>query len=433
MGNKQIRQEQIQNTNYVENLPSDIQCMIAERIDDYQDIMLIYELYPNLRHVLYRCVREIYVKTNEEIIWDTAFFLEWTNLQRTNILVRVQNQGEMNAIASLPNLKTHRVILDFNPVTKDIEKEIIINYNRPSAVRYIRWIQIFDDYLTLHLRNAEETEELILLPSRVYFGNIFEHIRNNFCFSYVSDYGGYIYINNTHCGKELIVDINGTPHWLYLFLLNSFIGNESPYTEDAFSPESIITKRKVPRFLSFEQVILTSNLSADQTPLFESLVNILPIRRLGILTRIDEIRNYQFYIRLLQVYPKIIEFRLFVSSIGIQSKFNRYVNIKRSVDDFPRVLESVGTISQSLSLDISPLFRFGKDEYQIFIDNIPNLTYTFYRFKLRDIVFFLKNNIPVNFVNQEVTPKEEQELVTLQEQYPHFHIIPPKYYLVPEF
>lgn len=370
------------------------------------------------------------------------FFKKWTDLERTNVIVEANSYDEMVAIASMPKLKSHRVILDFEAVTPE-QDTLNIYYNSNPRFRKMYFIRLFDDYLTQHLRATPHTDEIVLIPGKVYkyYKTLSLSIRKGFCFSYVNKYGGYIYLNDHHCSWDLQIQVSGLPVNLYLFLLNSITGHEDSVDDSLIyrllnDRNNFVTKRTVPRSLTFQQIILTSNLDFRQRTSFEQMINFLPVQRLGVLYGLP--RNpyivYTYYTQLLQNYPKIKSFRLFDAEWSTFSSLDRGVNCRGSVEDFPFLLHHRGPITQSLSLDISPKFKYHGPEYQHLIGAIPNLTvYTFYQFELGSILFFLMRGIQVNLVQTGKLSRENMnDLERLQSQYPHFQVVAAKTYLIPE-
>lgn len=447
MGNRQTRQQLIQDKSYVTQLPRDIQCMITERLNDYDDVMVLYQLYPQLRDVLYSCVRELF--SNREIVWNAKFFSQWVALERTNIIVVVKDPTEMMAIASLPNLRTHRVMLKFNPLDKRERLQNEETYGRHLSFNHIHFIKLFDDYISHHLLTGHHTEELILIPltdtTPYYDLPTIVIVGNGFCFTYISDYGGYIYINDNHYSNNIRITGGGLVIDLYSSLLKKLTGQED-MTDDSYQstfrilirPDSITRSldniSKLPRVLTFRQIIHTSEIRSQLESNLEIMIRSLAIDQLCFLINInDPIGTFGFFSYLLHTYPKITSFRLADTRYrGITLDTLHFLS--KPVRDFPYLLERAGTLSQSLSLDISPKFKYHQDEYQHLVNAIPHLnSYTFYRFNLGDILFFLMRGIPVNFVPMEkLSPRNLDDMDRLQTQYPHFHIVLAKHYLIPE-
>ena len=443
MGNKQTRQELIQNENYIESVPQDVQCMVAERLTDYSDIMLIHELYPHLRPILYRCVKEIYVSEEEDVVWEAPLFFQWTGIERTNILVRVRSYEEMIQMASLPNLRTHRVILDFEIVTSElkIQMEAFHTHNLTDEhADYYRLVRLYGDYLTLHLRNAPYTEEVIIVPGDMYnkYNDLSIALQSSLSFSFVSDYGGYIYINYRHCTDNINITVSDLPiniESAYVFLLMHISGllplyNRRNFTINASLP---VTFSPIPRFLTFNQIILINMLQDESLVNFRNMINIFPVTTFAM--AIDSAFG-DVAPRLHD--PKITEFRLFKVN---RSKLRKaFYPLEKAVDKwadirFLDVLSKTPTFNNLTDLDFKSSLDFKREDYQLLINKIPNMhSYTFYRLDTDDILFFLRRNIRVNYVLEErLSAPKQRELSQLQEQYTRFHIVAPKYYLIPEF
>ena len=432
MGNRPTR-EVIYDTNYIESLPADISCLIAEKLSNYDDIMLLYELYPKLRSTLFRCVREIFTEDETEVIWDADFFLNWTNLERTNVLIRVHSQDEMDMVASLRKLKTHRIILDFD---SDLPNKSPNTDHKISSLN-ARVIRLFDDYLTLHLRNAPETEEIVLIPVSYYKKNLVESLMTGLCFSYVNRYHGYTYVNNIICSPLFVHAGN-----VYFHLLYNFTGRGIRYVSDAkwsyhqqFNDElKVVTEREVPRFLSIQEVIVISDI--EQQFFLDSIISHLAITTFAVSSQsMSSLDNYIFYFGLLSQYPHINEFRVFTPRPSKQ--FSRFVvstRVARSNRHYNDALARIPPSPYITSLDFSYTNDLLYLTFPLIFSKFPNLKhYTFYHFDSRQILLLLNHGIDVDLAVTTLSSKEREEVEKIQAMYPNFNVVPPKTYLIPQF
>ena len=191
--------EPTHDTDYYLRLPRDIQCLQLRYITDYAQIMSLMRTYPSHIDIIKECVHEVLVDIKSEaVVWSFEEFLQWPNLEATNVFVAVTTPKQYDYLIRDIKLRQVSILLseamDPNNAGDEMDKmqeflnivyEFMIERSRNDTP--LKNVNIVSEYSFIQSQQAK----------RLFF-------HNGLAFSYAAKNSGEIIVTSRDLNPTLV-------------------------------------------------------------------------------------------------------------------------------------------------------------------------------------------------------------------------------------